>query len=137
MQEAFDSPTQPSKLRRIALDFHSPQQSPLRGNSSPSNNRRGGTPSVAGNSSTSHEARLSNGPSLANGGGSPGLGQSLRSPSGAYKRSSLLAAISSSIRYTVNHLLESASRNTCPALPILVVLGTVFPGSVADVTTCS
>ncbi|BDA46913.1 probable formin-like protein 13 at C-terminar half [Coccomyxa sp. Obi] len=100
-QEAFDSPTQPSKLRRIALDFNSPQQSPAGRHSSPSVSRRGGNPSVAGSSSPSHDVRLSNGPGAASGGESPALGQSLRASSGPYKRSSLLAAISYSIRNVI------------------------------------
>jgi hypothetical protein len=96
VQEAFGSP---SKLRRIALDFSSPQQSPHgpTRTSSPALPRRSGTPCAAASRSPFPEGRPGSG---SNGGESPGWGQSLRSPSGHHKRSSLLAAISSSIRCT-------------------------------------
>lgn len=98
LQEALGSFGQPSKLRRVALDFSSPQLSPQRGAA------RTGTPpaAAAGLRSPPLDGRTGSGVGTAasgGGGDSPGLGQSLRSPSGQFRRSSLLGAISSSIRY--------------------------------------
>ncbi len=85
LQEAFGSSGQPSKLRRVALDFSSPQLSPQRGLRSPSLDGRTGSGFGAA--------------SGGGGGGGESPGQSLRSPSGQFRRSSLLGAITSSIRY--------------------------------------